>query len=176
MERLAYLLKQRFPALFCGVEALARSVTIVRFGRHRDRALANARIEGTVGGRPAEIRPLGVGDVTRLTDFLAAMPEEHLRFFHPHGFDAGEVERVVRSRAFMTYGLFVSGEFVAYALLKLSPTGRRSLGGWSPRAMPGKAWVVSCPATCIGRLPLPVCVPVRRSAGKTLPHCVPTRR
>jgi hypothetical protein len=71
MERLAYLLKNRFPGLFRPVEGLARSVTILRFSRRRERALANARIEGTVGGRPAAIRPLDVGDVARLTNYPA---------------------------------------------------------------------------------------------------------
>jgi uncharacterized protein (DUF3820 family) len=128
MEKLAYLIKQRFPALFRVIETLARAATVLWFGCSRDRALANARIEGTVGGRPAVIRPLGVADVAKLTGFLAAMPEEHLRFFHPHGFSASEVERILRSRAFMTYGLFVADEFVAYALLKLSPTGSAFIG------------------------------------------------
>jgi hypothetical protein len=123
MERLAYLIKYRAPGLFRVIERAGRTVTVLRFGRRRERALANARIRGTVGGRPAEIRPMEEGEVARLTDFLAAMPEEHLRFFHPHGFDAREVERVLRSRAFMAYGLFVEGEFVAYGLLKLSPGG-----------------------------------------------------
>ena len=91
-------------------------------------ALAIARINGTVGEQAAEIRPLDVGDVPGLTAFLAAMPEEHLQFFHPHGFEPHELERVVGSRAFMTYGLFVAGEFAAYALLKLSPTGSAFIG------------------------------------------------
>jgi GNAT superfamily N-acetyltransferase len=128
MERLAYLLKNRFPGLFRPVAKIARGVTVLRFARRREQALANARIGGSVGGRPAEIRPLETEDVALLTEFLAAMPEEHLRFFHPHGFGAREVERVLRSRAFMTYGLFVSGELVGYALLKLSPMGSAFLG------------------------------------------------
>jgi GNAT superfamily N-acetyltransferase len=56
------------------------------------------------------------------------MPEEHLQFFRPHGFDAPAVERVLRSRAFMTYGLFVEGQLNAYALLRLSPTGSAFIG------------------------------------------------
>jgi GNAT superfamily N-acetyltransferase len=74
------------------------------------------------------MRPLGEGDAAMLAGLLAAMPEEHLQFFHPHGFDAPTVERVLRSRAFMTYGLFVEGQLNAYALLRLSPTGSAFIG------------------------------------------------
>ena len=128
MEKLAYILKHRLPGFFRVVEAVARVGTGLRFRGRRNRALAKARINGTVGGQPAEIRPLDLEDVPRLTAFLAAMPEEHLQFFHPHGFEPRELEGVVGSRAFMTYGLFVSGELAAYALLKLSPTGSAFIG------------------------------------------------
>ena len=128
MERLAYLIKHRLPALFPAIERLARSVTVLRFGRRSARALAEARIAGTVGGLPAEIRPLQAGDAGALTGFLAEMPEEQLEFFRPHGFDADTVTGVVCSRAFMTYGLFVDGYLSAYGLLKLAPTGSAFIG------------------------------------------------
>ncbi|MCG5516396.1 MULTISPECIES: GNAT family N-acetyltransferase [unclassified Ectothiorhodospira] len=128
MERLAYLIKQRFPSVFRGVEALARAVTGTRFGRSRSRALAVARVDGSVGDQVALMRPLGEGDAASLADFLGRMPESHLRFFRPHGFDLSELERVLRSRAFMTYGLFIDDDLVAYALLKLSPTGSAFIG------------------------------------------------
>ena len=128
MEKLAYLIKHRFPGLFRGIDALARAVTGLRFGRRRERALAEARIAGTVDRLPAEIRPLQAADAGALTEFLAAMPAEYLEFFRPHGFDAGAVMRVMRSRAFMTYGLFVDGSLRAYGLLKLAPTGSAFIG------------------------------------------------
>ncbi|MCG5497805.1 GNAT family N-acetyltransferase [Ectothiorhodospira variabilis] len=128
MERLAYLIKQRFPIIFRGIEALARAITGVRFSCGRSRALAVARLEGAVGDQAAFMRPLGADDVECLGRFLARMPESHLCFFHPHGFEPADLERVLRSSAFMTYGLFVEDELVAYALLKLSPTGSAFIG------------------------------------------------
>lgn len=128
MEKLAYLIKHLFPGLFRGIDALARTVTGLRFGRRRERTLAEAAIAGTVDGSPAEIRPLHVADAGALTEFLAEMPEKHLEFFRPHGFDPASVARVVGSRAFMTYGIFVDESLSAYGLLKLAPTGSAFIG------------------------------------------------
>jgi GNAT superfamily N-acetyltransferase len=128
VERVAYLIKHRFPVLFRPIAGLARAVTVLRYGLRREQALGRATLVGTVSGQPAEIRPIRKGDVAMLAGFLAAMPEEQLKFFRPHGFDAPAVERVVRSRAFMTYGLFVEGRLNAYALLRLSPTGSAFIG------------------------------------------------
>ncbi|ANB03192.1 GNAT family N-acetyltransferase [Ectothiorhodospira sp. BSL-9] len=128
MEKFAYLIKHRFPFLFCGIGALARAITSLRFRRVRRQALAYARMIGTVAESPAELRPLEDVDVGLLTNFIAGMPAEHLQFFHPHGFESREVERVIRSRAFMSYGLFVDGDLRAYGLLKLAPTGSAFIG------------------------------------------------
>ena len=128
MEKLAYLIKHRFPGLFRGIDALAQVVTGLRCGRSRTRALAEAHIAGTVDGLTAEIRPLQAADAGALTEFLSAMPEDHLEFFRPHGFDADAIARVVYSRAFMAYGLFVDGSLSAYGLLKLAPTGSAFIG------------------------------------------------
>ena len=56
------------------------------------------------------------------------MPESHLAYFHPHGFGRADLTAVLRSRSFMTYGLFVEDTLAAYALLKLAPTGCAFIG------------------------------------------------
>ena len=138
--KLAYLIKHRFPSLFRGIDALARAVTGLRFGRRRVRALADARLVGTMDGLPAETRPLQAADAGTLTEFLGAMPKEHLEFFRPDGFDAGAVARVVRSRAFAcrqapTGG---SGGFVGACLARESALdeGQGSDPGLGPRFEP----------------------------------------
>jgi GNAT superfamily N-acetyltransferase len=128
MERFAYLIKHRFPGLFRPIAGLAGAVTVLRYGLRRERALSRATLVGTVSGQPAEIRPLRKGDAAKVAGLLAAMPEENLQFFRPHGFDAPAVERVLRSRAFMIYGLFVERQLSAYALLRLAPTGSAFIG------------------------------------------------
>lgn len=128
MERVAYLIKHGFPGLFPAVATLARVVSCLRFGKRRARALLAARLTGTVDGVWAEIRPLHATDAGALSDFLAVMPADHLEFFRPHDFDLDAVAGMLRSRAFMTYGLFVDGTLNAYGLLKLAPTGSAFIG------------------------------------------------
>jgi GNAT superfamily N-acetyltransferase len=128
MEKLAYLLKQRMPGAFRFVEAAARKVVILRFGRRLAQAEQAGAIVGTIGGLPGEIRPLCPADAEVLTLFLGNLPDDYLRYFQPHAFDEAGLERVLRSRAFLNYGIFVEGSLAAYALLKISPTGSAFIG------------------------------------------------
>lgn len=128
MERLAYLLKLRLPALFRLVEALARCVVRLRFGHRIRAAEAVAIVEGTVAGQAAQIRALTLADTGALYDFLASMPPERLQYFQPHAFDREGLATVLRSRAFLNYGLLVEHELVGYALLKVAPTGSAFIG------------------------------------------------
>jgi len=128
MEYLAYLLKNRWPGLFRLVAAMARGVTSIRYGRRLHQAAAKAKLEGEVLGRSAIMRPLNIEDSDQLQDFLRTIPETHLKYFQPHGFEKEALEEVLSSRAFQAYGLFVDGDMGAYALLKISPTGSAFLG------------------------------------------------
>lgn len=128
MEKLAYLLKRRFPALFSLLESAARVVVVLRFGRRLSKAEQVATLDGTVDGRPATIRILGSEDVEVLHAFLAAQPPAHVQYFQPHRFDRQGLSKVLGSRAFLNYGLFVERQIVGYALLKISPTGSAFVG------------------------------------------------
>ncbi|MFN4262988.1 MAG: GNAT family N-acetyltransferase [Thioalkalivibrionaceae bacterium] len=137
IEFLAYRLKGRFPGAFRWIEAAARGVTVLRYGRRLRRASAEAVVRGTVRGEAAVMRPLGLEDLDALYEFLAAQPEEHLRYFRPHGFDRAALRAVLGSGAFLTYGLFVGDRLAAYALLKVAPTGSAFIGLLVDRAYTG---------------------------------------
>jgi hypothetical protein len=139
VDRLAYLIKRRFPKLFVLAEQSARMGTALRYGSRTDRARSVSRIEGSIGGKPAVVRALDLEDLNVLEAMLAAIPEEHLRFFHPHGFDAKSLRGVLGSRAFLPYGLFVEMNLVAYALLKVSPTGNVYFGRMVAPIFSGKS-------------------------------------
>jgi GNAT superfamily N-acetyltransferase len=128
MEKVAYRIKQRSPELFRWIEAAARGVTVLRYGRGIRRARRKAVVEGTVGDEAAVMRPLEHEDVELLHLFLCEQPEERLRYFRPHCFDRISLRRVLNSGAFLNYGLFVGGRLVAYALLKISPMGSAFIG------------------------------------------------
>jgi GNAT superfamily N-acetyltransferase len=128
MEKLAYLLKRQMPGVFQVVEAAARRAVALRFGPRLTRAEREATIVGAVGGRVGQIRPLRPADGGALSQFLDDLPSDYLRYFRPHPFDGPGLERVLRSRAFLNYGIFVEGSLAAYALLKIAPTGSAFIG------------------------------------------------
>ena len=123
MERIAYFVKHNLPGVFPVIAYVGRVVTVLRFSRQRADALAEAPIQGEIAGQRAVMRPLSVEDADTLQGFIEAIPESHLEYFHPHGFGQADITAVLSSRSFMTYGLFVEDAIVAYALLKLAPTG-----------------------------------------------------
>lgn len=128
MEKLAYLIKHRIPGLFRVIAWLAERVTELRFARTTQHAIDQARIDGRVNGNAACCRMLVGSDVERLSNFLGFIPADQLIFFRPHDFDVVSLRRVIRSRAFLTYGLFVNEALSGYALLKISPTGSAFIG------------------------------------------------
>ncbi len=128
MEYFAYLLKNYIPWLFGIISKLGRLVTEIRYRREVAAAYCLASLNGTIINRMANIRPLETSDIEAMSDFLAGLEDTHLKFFHPHGFDVQSLREVIISPAFLTYGLFLEGELVAYALLKLTPVGSAFIG------------------------------------------------
>ena len=105
-------MKQRLPGLFGWVEAVARAVTGVRDGGRIKGAQKQAVIEGSVNGAPASVWPLNPSDAEALHAFLKNLPPGWLQYFEPHPFDRAGLEKVLRSQAFMNYGLFVDSRMV----------------------------------------------------------------
>lgn len=128
MERLAYIVKQRFPGLFLWIEAAARAMTVLRYGRQIRRARDAGIVRGVLYGETTVMRSLGSSDLETLHGFLAEQPERHLHYFRPHGFDRATLHRVLASDAFLKYGLFVGERMIGYALLKIAPTGSAFIG------------------------------------------------
>lgn len=128
VEQIAYLVKQRCPRLFRCVEAGAQTLTCLRFGRRTADAQNHASVEGSLNGAPASIRPLYYSDAQALHEFVTTLPNPWLRYFQPHPFDLTGLEKVLKSRAFMNYGVFVGPEMIGYALLKVAPTGSAFIG------------------------------------------------
>ena len=128
IERLAYLIKTHLPGVFPVAAYFGRLVTAFRFSRQRTAALSRAVVQGEVTGQRAVMRPLATEDHDALQRFFANMPELHLAYFQPHGFGPADLLIVIRSRMFMTYGLFIEDSLSAYARLKLAPTGSAFIG------------------------------------------------
>ena len=128
LERLAYLLKHRLPRLSRGVEWAARMATVLRFGKAIDTAQENAKLIGTVKGQPAEMRVLRTVDTPLLQAFVEKLPSDWFEHFRPHPFDHQGLKAVLKSKAFMNYGLVIDQKLAGYVLLKVAPTGTGFIG------------------------------------------------
>lgn len=128
MEHLAYLIKQRVPSLFIVIEEIARWIVVVRFRHRIEVAERDSLVEGVVADRAAKMRALCLSDVSDLKKFLDSLPPGWLRYFAPHSFEKSGLVSIVKSRAFLKYGLFVDGCLQGYALLKVAPTGSAFIG------------------------------------------------
>jgi hypothetical protein len=128
VEYFAYLLKTYIPWIFAIISRLGRLVTEIRYRRAVASVYGIAGLTGTIKGKVADIRPLEASDIPAMLNFVTDLPVNHLKFFHPHNFDAKSLRKVFKSPAFLTYGLFVEGELKAYALLKLTPFGSAFIG------------------------------------------------
>ena len=127
-DRIFYILKGQVPSLFSLAYLLARTSTVLLYGRAISRATRQASVEGTVQGRPAVMRTLVPEDLDAMTTMIEAMSEEHLRFFRPHDFEPSVLAKIIARSDIMTYGLFVADEMCAYALLRLLPDKRAYIG------------------------------------------------
>lgn len=128
MEKLVYLIRTYTPKLFDLILPVAHAVTGVLYGRRMISASNQGKITGKIHGEPATLSPLSIDDLDELHQFLDRIPESHLEHFRPHGFERVSLSYILRSSAFLKYGLFVKGQIRAYSLLKASPTGSGFIG------------------------------------------------
>lgn len=137
LDRTFYAIKARFPWLYDMAAWGGRQAVVLLFGRAIRQAQAQSAVDGTVRGKPATMRHLHPTDVGALAAMLEEIPEDHLRFFHPHGLGRSELDQVVRRPDIMTYGLFANGKICAYAILKLFPTRKAYIGRLVSPALAG---------------------------------------
>lgn len=128
IDTVAYWIKYNVPVAFSLMQRAAGSYVALRFGGKINRALDRSFLCGTVGGKGALIRHLRDSDGQSLLSFISTIPKDYLKYFSPHGFGGKAVHRVLTSSMFMTYGIIVDGKIIAYALLKVSPSGAAYIG------------------------------------------------
>lgn len=137
IDQIGYALKGRFPSFFKVIEFLAGYATALRHRRSIHKALQEAQIEGRVLGKPALIRVLEPADLKELTAFFAALPEERMTYFRPHGFSQRDLRQVLDRPYFIAYGLFVDGQLQGYSLFKLYPGKKVFFGRILPKNLSG---------------------------------------
>ena len=127
-ERVGYLIRYRFPAIYRTLNTLAGWITANLYHRSISAALQQAYVEGKVKGEKSWVNVIGIEHVELLENLVKTIPQDYLTFFHPHGMDHQSLEQVLKNRAVLTYGIIRRGELIAYVLLKLFP-GRKAYIG-----------------------------------------------
>ena len=127
MDRFAYILKEKFPRVFNFASIGAGWLVKHRFGAKIALAKSISRVEGGVD-RLVMARALQVDDFCLLEAFIARQAADRLKFFNPHPFDESGLLKVLTSKAYMPYGIFIEEELAGYGLLKVSPTGSAFIG------------------------------------------------
>lgn len=138
IDSIAYRIKHTFPAAFKVLYGVARGVAEVCHRRGRQTALELSTIRGTIDGENSVIRPFGSNDVDAVYTFFTDLPVQHLQHFQPHGMDRQSISRVLSSRAYCCYGLYVSNSLAAYCLIKLTPNRNAYVGLLVAPSMTGK--------------------------------------
>jgi hypothetical protein len=128
IDQLAYALKHNCRPLFRIIEVVSGFLLASIHRKRISSALSVAKVEGSIKGSKAFIRPLKIGDLDMLMSFFDALPVEHFAYFRPHGFTKREVEKVLRRPYYLAYGLFCEGNLVGYSLFKLYP-GKKAFFG-----------------------------------------------
>lgn len=130
ITKLAYRLKQKLPTFYSYVEQATATLFAIAKGRLLSHVRAKSNYVGNVDCEVLTVRILEDtdSDVIALSTFLNELPNDHLRFFHPHGFSPTDVRRVLRRLDRICSGLFQDELLVAYTIIKLYPGNRAFLG------------------------------------------------
>ena len=128
LEKVAYILKNKFGGLFLLAQSVLGRLVYIRYKKRINDSLGQACISGQIGEQAAVIRPIEAGDSQQLSLYLKSFGEEDLKFFRPHGFEPNQIRSVLATGAFMLYGLFIDEELGGYCLLKLYPGRKAYLG------------------------------------------------
>lgn len=128
IDMIGYVLKHKTPLLFKPADLLGRVLVWLKYREKIDRAISDACIQGAIHGKPAVMRYISVDDFAMLKEMISRVPDEHLKYFHPHAFSDKALRSVLKRKTLLTYGLICESQMQAYAILKLYPFKKAYLG------------------------------------------------
>ena len=67
-------------------------------------------------------------DAAALATFFAEQPEEAFTFFKPHSFDENSLKKIIRNKAFLTFGVLDKEKIVGYFFLRCFVNGKSFRG------------------------------------------------
>jgi hypothetical protein len=128
LQGILYNLNRHAPVLFVPIRftsgALARLVHANAIGKAISRATLTERNDGQL----ISAKLLQTDDVEAFAKFTESQSSPHFEFFHPHGFDHKSLTRHLKSKQFLSYGIFEDSSMIAYGLIRITPTRAAYIG------------------------------------------------
>jgi L-amino acid N-acyltransferase YncA len=98
-------------------------------------------VQGSYNRQEAAIgyfRALGESDAEEVFELLQRVTEEEKVFFNPHDFDITKINKILRSRGYMTFGFFSQEKLAGYFFLRLFFVKKAFIGRYVERSFRGK--------------------------------------
>ena len=118
----AHVLKERVPFVWDAAEKFNEWLFVLRYGKR----LNNLKEETKEGDYL--YRRLKREDGEALAHFFEVQPEEAFDYFKPHAFDLKTIDKLLRNRSFLAYGVFDGERLVGYYFLRSYFMGKSYLG------------------------------------------------
>lgn len=128
LDQIGIFLKKHCQPVYRILETVMGWVVYLRDKATIDHAMQCSEVKGSVGGESASMRALTLEDLDTFEAFFSKFTDDYLVFFKPHGFSRNELRSILKKPYYLLYGLFVDGEIVGYAILKLF-WGRKAFRG-----------------------------------------------
>ena len=99
LYKIAHIIRDKFSWLWDIIEYLNSFLFYMRYGKK----LKNIDFKNIPEGY--EVTPINAIETKRMVEFFARQPEDAFKFFHPHGFDEKNIQKLQKNKAFLGYVL-----------------------------------------------------------------------
>lgn len=121
---IAQSIRHSMPFVWDFVEYINEKLFSVRFAKKEDRCFRSLPI--TIDNLTYRI--LDDSEAVALERFFAGQPSDAFVYFHPHKFDCRTLSKKIRSRSFITLGVFDNDRLVGYGFLRCFFNGKSFRG------------------------------------------------
>ena len=122
LYEVTHYIQAKMPFLWNGIEKINEWLFVLRYGNKLNTIVKEEQHGSYI------YRRLNTEDVAALVEFFGRQPEESIRYFKPHEFDADTVSRLLRNKSYLAYGVMSGEQCVGYYFLRSYFIGKSYLG------------------------------------------------
>lgn len=120
--KIAHSLKDTFPFIWTVVEKINEYLFVLRYGKKL------RKIEEGHDCGDFSFRRLRKNDCEDLVRFFSDQPAEAFKFFNPHKFDKKSVDKILKNRSYLAFGVFDGSNIIGYCFLRSFFMGKSYFG------------------------------------------------